>query len=133
MTPSFWSSFLFLTNVIHFLIVGYYQYAELFMILFITSLVCRLYDNIYTLALDKLAIIAVVSYGGTLFWKKVFSTEKVYALPFIFITFIGTIYLYYYGYLHNTFCFDKDPDVNESSRTFLHFISSMGHHLIGLL
>jgi len=132
MSPSFWSSFIFLTNVVHFLIVGYYQYAYLFMVLFVTSIICRLYDNIYILALDKLAIIAVVSYGGTLFWNKL-STEKAYALPFIVATFVGTIYLYSYGYYCKKFCFDEDPDVNESTRAFLHFISSMGHHLIGLL
>jgi hypothetical protein len=133
MTSSFWSSFLFLTNVVHFFLVGYYQYAELFMVLFLTSIICRLYDNIYILVLDKLAIIAAVSYGSILFWKKVFSTEKIYALPFIIGTFLGTIYLYYYGYYYNELCFDEDPDVNESTRAFLHFISSMGHHLIGLL
>lgn len=133
MSPTFWSSFLFLSNVVHFFIVGYYQYAELFMALFITSIVYRLYDNIYTVILDKLAIFAVVFYGGTLLYKKAFSSEKAYALPFIIGTFVGTIYLYYYGYLHNEFCFDEDPDVNESTHAFLHFLSSMGHHLIGLL
>jgi len=133
MKPTFWSSFLFLSNVVHFLIVGYYQYAELSMILFITSIIYRLYDNIYTIILDKLAIFAFVLYGGTLFCNKALSSEKAYAVPFIIATFVGTIYLYYYGYLNNTFCFDEDPDVNESSHAFLHFISSMGHHLIGLL
>ena len=133
MTPSFWSSFLFLTNVIHFLISGYYQYAELFMALFITSIIYRLYYNIYTVIIDKVAIFAVVLYGGVLFWNKALSSEKAYALPFIVATFVGTGYLYSYGYLHNEFCFDEDPDVNESTHAFLHFISSMGHHLIGLL
>jgi hypothetical protein len=83
--------------------------------------------------LDKVAIFAVVLYGGTLFLNKALSSEKAYALPFIIATFVGTGYLYYYGYLHNEFCFDEDPDVNESTHAFLHFISSMGHHLIGLL
>ena len=133
MTPTFWSSFLFLSNVFHFLIVGYYEYAELFMALFITSIVYRLYDNIYTMILDKIAIFAVVSYGGAMLWNKAFSTEKGYVLPFIIASFLGTGYLYSYGYCYNEFCFDKDSDVNESTHAFLHFISSMGHHLIGVL
>ena len=133
MTPTFWSSFLFLTNVIHFLITGYYEYAELFMALFVTSIIYRLYNNIYTMLLDKVVIFSIVLYGGFLFWNKALSSEKLYALPFIVATFVGTIYLYYYGYCHNAFCFDKDPDVNETTHAFLHFISSMGHHLIGLL
>lgn len=133
MSPTFWSSFLFLSNVVHFFIVGYYQYAELFMALFITSIVYRLYDNIYTMILDKVAIFAVVFYGGAMLWNKAFSSEKSYTLPFIIGTFVGTGYLYYYGYLHNEFCFDEDPDVNESTHAFLHFLSSIGHHLIGLL
>ena len=133
MTPTFWSSFLFLSNVIHFLITGYYEYAELFMALFVTSIVYRLYHNIYTMILDKLAIFAVILYGGFLFWNKAFSTEKGYALSFIIGTFVGTAYLYYYGYCNNEFCFDKDSDVNQISHAFLHFLSSMGHHLIALL
>jgi len=103
------------------------------MVLFITSIIYRLYYNIYTIILDKVAIFAVVLYGGVLFWNKTLSSDKFYALPFIIATFVGTGYLYLYGYLHNEFCFDEDPDVNESTHAFLHFISSMGHHLIGLL
>ena len=103
------------------------------MILFTTSIICRIYHNIYTVLIDKVAIFFIVLYGFFMFWNKAFLSKKLYTLPFIVATFIGTIYLYYYGYLHNEFCFDKDPDVNESTHAFLHFISSMGHHLIGLL
>lgn len=127
------TSFLYLTNVIHFFIIGYYEYAQLFLVLFITSILIRMYDNIYTLILDKVAIFAIIIYGGFLFWNKALSSEKLYTLPFIIGTFVGTGYLYYYGYCNNEFCFDKDPDVNQISHAFLHFISSMGHHLIGVL
>jgi cation transport ATPase len=133
MTPTLWSSFLFLTNVAHFLITGYYEYAELFMTLFVSSILYRLYDNIFTIILDKLAILAVILYGGSMFWNKMYSSEKRYVMPFIVLTFVGTIYLYSYGYCYNEFCFDEDPDVNQSSHAFLHFIYSMGHHLIGLI
>uniref|UniRef100_A0A6C0EEH8 Uncharacterized protein n=1 Tax=viral metagenome TaxID=1070528 RepID=A0A6C0EEH8_9ZZZZ len=48
----------------------------------------------------------------------------------VFLTFLMTIYLYYYGYYNNQYCFDKDINTANLYHSFLHFISFYGHNII---
>jgi hypothetical protein len=66
----FYSSFIFLINVLIASYYKYYIYALLFFILWITSLIVHSNCNIYTNLLDKLAISLVVLYGGYIFYTK---------------------------------------------------------------
>lgn len=122
------SSFVFLTNVVHFLTAGYFVYAFLFLVLFITSILFHLSkDNIWTLAADKIAILCVVLYGYMIFHKKSLTSENYILMSLILFTFLAVGYLYTYGWLTNSYCFSKEGDLYHAG---LHCISSLGHHLI---
>ena len=114
---TFYSAFLFLTNVLSCIYFQEYVYALLFFILFGTSiLVHGFICNIYTNALDKLAILMVVLYGGYKMYKKCDPTTISLLTLFINICFIATIYIY------------KHYTINL--HILLHLFSSIGHHLI---
>ena len=68
---TFYSAFLFLTNVLTCIYFREYVYALLFFILFGTSILVHSYlDNWYMNIIDKLAILMVVSYGGYKIYKN---------------------------------------------------------------
>ena len=114
---TFYSAFFFLTNVLTCIYFREYVYALLFFILFGTSiLVHGFICNIYTNALDKLAILMVVLYGGYKMYKKCDPTTISLLTLFINICFIATIYIY------------KHYTINL--HILLHLFSSIGHHLI---
>jgi hypothetical protein len=81
--------------------------------------------------LDKLSIGGVVLYGGYLFLTKWDSISTTMAL-IIIVTFLSTIYLYYYGYTNQSYCFDKNQERGMLFHSGMHVISSIGHHLIAL-
>jgi hypothetical protein len=131
MEASFISSFVFLTNVVHFLTAGYFVYAFLFLVLFITSVIVRLKkDNIWTLAADKIAILCVVLYGLMIFYNKSWVSENYILISLILFTFLAVVYLYVYGWCTDSYCFSEE---GEMYRAGLHCISSLGHHLIVLI
>lgn len=131
MEASFISSFVFLTNVVHFLTAGYFVYAFLFLVLFITSVIVRLIkDNIWTLAADKIAILCVVLYGLMIFHNKSLASENYILISLILFTFLAVVYLYVYGWCTDSYCFSEK---GEMYRAGLHCISSLGHHLIVLI
>ena len=49
------------------------------------------------------------------------------------ITLLGTIVLYYLGYIQNRFCFDCDQTTADFYHGFMHFISCIGHICIVLI
>jgi hypothetical protein len=135
----FYSSFVFLSNVLLALYYEYYLYALLFAILILTS---TLYHSNYTFltnVIDKIAIYCVVFYGGYLFYKKMmeyyksgFNTKR-YLLSFLIVsTFLSNIFLYYYGYLYDSFCFSEEQCSSEWSHSLLHCLGSFGHCCIVL-
>jgi hypothetical protein len=126
------SSFIFLTNAIHFYICNDYYYASLFLLLFFTSLIYRIYKNTYLLILDKIAILAVVLYGCMIFYNKNDNNICI-TKSLIISTFLITIYIYCYGYIHKKYCFSKNTKKGEVYYSLLHCISSIGHHLIMIL
>ena len=136
----FYSSFVFLSNVLLALYYKYYFYAFLFAILIVTS---TLYHSNYTFLtnmIDKITIFCVVFYGGYLFYKKLmdyyrtgFDTRQ-YILSFLIIfTFLSNIFLYYYGYLYCCFCFSEEQCSSELTHSLLHCLGSFGHCCVVLL
>jgi len=127
--PMFYSSFLFLTNVLIAYKCSYYTYLKIFMGLFITSIIVHSHHTLLTNLIDKLSIFAVVSYGGYMFISKKPSLIK---SLLIVSTFLTVIYLYTYGYFTNSLCFYEDELTGRLYHSFMHFVSSLGHHLIML-
>lgn len=127
-----YSSFIFLTNVVVFFFLGYTFYAFLFLCLWLTSVLHHSNPSTTTYMLDKLSIGGVVLYGGYLFLTKWDSISTKMAL-IIIVTFLSTIYLYYYGYTNQSYCFDKNQERGMLFHSGMHVISSIGHHLIALV
>lgn len=125
----FYSSFVFLMNSGLAGIHKYYLYSGLFFALFATSLIVHSNTNNYTLLIDKIAIFAIVFYGGKMLIEK-YRTNNPYITMTIISTFLLTIYLYYYGYLHNKYCYHPDEPIANLYHSFLHLVSFIGHVLI---
>jgi hypothetical protein len=130
---TFYSSLIFLTNVAHNLFYENYLYAAAFMLLTITSLIHHANTTKLTYVFDKLACIIVVLYGGYFFYNKCLNIKKpiqyVYA-TIIIITFLLTLFLYYYGFQCKHYCFSLDDNVAQFYHVLMHMVSSLGHHLI---
>lgn len=130
---TFYSSLLFLTNLAHNLFYENYVYAFAFMILTITSLFHHSNTTNLTYIIDKIAIIFVVLYGGYFFYNKCLDIQNpikyVYAVVIV-ITFLSTMFLYYYGFQCKHYCFSLDEKVAQFYHVLMHFVSSFGHHLI---
>ena len=140
--PCFYSSFVFIINILVAFYYGYYLYAGLFFALLLTSLLHHSHYNLLTNIFDKIAIYCIVFYGGYLFYKKlkeyIGSKEKFTAKQYllsaaILITFLSTIFLYYYGYLNTCLCFSDDQAQAYLFHTFMHCVGSFGHCCIVFL
>jgi hypothetical protein len=138
----FYSSFVFIINILVAFYYGYYLYAGLFFALLITSLLHHSNYTFITNILDKIAIYCIVFYGGYLFYKKLKEyfdskekfTAKQYLLSVaILITFFSTIVLYYYGYLNTCLCFSDDQTQAHLFHSFMHCVGSFGHCCIVFL
>jgi hypothetical protein len=129
-TITFYSCAVFITNAINALVMNNIVYSSLFTGLFITSVLMRMYSNIYTVILDKILIGLVVLYGGKLFLDKVNNNgifKNLLLNGIIILTFLLTIFLYSYGYIIRGYCFGEN---GEDWHGFMYCISSIGHHLI---
>jgi len=130
----FYSSFLFLMNSGLACIHKYYLYSSLFMVLFASSILFHYNTNIYTMLIDKISIFFIVIYGGYVFIQKCIIYDhnfpKFIIILFIVSTFLITIYLYYYGFLHKKYCYHLDTTIANLYHSFLHLISFIGHSLI---
>jgi hypothetical protein len=134
-TCCFYSGFVFLMNSGLAGIHNYYLYSGLFFTLFTTSLIVHSNTNPYTIAIDKIAIFAIVFYGGKMFIEKCLAKKNhcffdVYRMIFIISTFLSTIYLYYYGYLYNRYCYHPETTIANIYHSLLHLFSFIGHSLI---
>lgn len=130
----FSSSFFFLITALLALYSKYYVYGILLLILLITSIIAHTWTTNYTLLIDKVSIIAVILYGAYLFNRKCMSTPSnariIILQILVLLTFLITIYLYYYGYYTNQYCFDKDTNIANLYHSLLHFVSFYGHNII---
>lgn len=131
LTSCFYSSFIFLTNVIVCLYLGYTFYAFLFLCLWLTSVLYHSNPSTTNYILDKLSILGVVLYGGYLFATK-WDSISIEIAMIIIVTFLATIFLYVYGYTMQQYCFDKKKERANGYHSGLHVISSIGHHFIAL-
>jgi hypothetical protein len=132
----FYSSFVFIINVLVASYYGYYLYAGLFFTLLITSSIHHLNYTFLTNILDKIAIYSIVFYGGYLFYNKVkeyidskneFTAKQYLLSAAILITFLSTIFLYHYGYINNCLCFSEDQTHAYFFNSFMHCVGSFGH------
>jgi hypothetical protein len=48
------------------------------------------------------------------------------------VTFIGTLFLFHYGYSTQSYCYDQDKEVGKLYHSLVHVLSSIGHHCIVL-
>ena len=133
-----YSSFVFFHNVLVTFMYENDVYSFLFGCLFLTSLIVHTNYNIYTNILDKMAIIAVVVYGGYVFLQRCllneFTNLHQYILAILIVmSFLATIFLYVYGFYYNKYCFNVSKDVANAYHSLLHLISSFGHHMIVIL
>jgi len=126
------SSFIFITNAASTFYKKYYIYCLLFICLTITSLIFHYNTNIYTNILDKIFILAIVSYGGYILYNKSTPTNQIRVL-LIITTFLSVIFLFFYGYCVKDYCYHPDKCVGDNYHCVLHIVSSLGHHLITFL
>lgn len=134
--PLFYSSFIFLTNVLIAYFYEEFSYSVLFFTLFITSLIVHSNDNMYTNLIDKAVIFCIVIYGAYIFFNKCKHINSIYHIIFAIIivtTFLLTIYLYCYGYFCNKYCFCEDEENAKLSHSFMHLVGSFGHNCIVLM
>ena len=127
--PTYYSSYLFLTNAFLTYYCRYTTYCILFTFLFITSIIYRLYYSDISFYIDKLAIILVILYGAYLLFMK-YKKMSIIRIICIITTFLSVGFLFYYGYLTKQFCYDPLPITGLYYHSILHAISSIGHHLI---
>ena len=117
-----YTSLLFISNALHAFYKQRFIYSILFILLSISSLLFYSLPSIYTNLFDKFAILLVVSYGAFLLYFKTPFKQFVISL-----TFLCTIILFFFGFLTQSFCFGPHGNHYHAA---LHFISSLGHHLI---
>ena len=146
------SPIVFLINIILGFYCNYILYSILFICLFITSIFYHTYNTDFTYIIDKVSILYVILYGTMLFFQKIndtntnihtitntnnvtFISRFIYILMSIMIvlTFISVIYLYYYGYCYNIYCFNQNIDIAYWYQSLIHFISCFSHILIMIL
>jgi hypothetical protein len=123
------TALIFITNIITAFYKKYYLYSLLFLSLVISSVIYHSNNNVYTNAIDKVCIFAVVSYGAyTLYNKK--SKERMWLLVLSVLSFFATLLLFFYGYTMKQYCYHPDTIVGNKYHGLLHIISSFGHHCI---
>jgi hypothetical protein len=127
---TWYSSFLFLTNMMIALYVSEYIYSFIFFILFSTSIYYRLNkEKLHAFYIDKSAVVLVVFYGAFVFYSKFNEIPTIHS-SVIILLFLLTNYLFYYGYCTESFCYDKNPELAGIFHSILHLIASIGHHMI---
>jgi hypothetical protein len=128
----FFSSFVFITNIINNYLHNDYFYSGLFAILFFTSLLHHYYCVFETNIIDKISILGIILYGGNLYYKKILSdtnnSNVLWHVPLL--CFWATIILYLYGDMTDQYCFDKTSETANKYHALLHCISSIGHNVI---
>jgi hypothetical protein len=130
MDIKFFSSLLFLTNVIVNFYLQNYIYAILFLLLSITSLTHHYYNTNKTFIYDQISLYLVIFYGGYIFYNKNYNMSAYY---FIILMFVFCFILYFIGKKYKHFCFHKNKNVANKYHAFMHFCASFGHHLIVLI
>lgn len=143
----FYSSFVFVSNIIIAYSFKYYLFSFLFILLLITSLIFYTYTNIYTNVLDRIPIVLLFVYGLYLLYSKCKNItssikknnfdydnrHKICLSMIIVFSFLVTNYLFYYGYLVKEYCYHKDKKIANLWHSLLHVNTSLGFNLLMLL
>ena len=82
--------------------------------------------------IDKIVIFMIVFYGSYLLYHK-FSMDKLVLISLIVVTFLLTVFFFYYGYLTNSYCYDPDKVIGNYYHSMVHVIGAFGHQMIVLL
>ena len=136
MKPSLciYSSMVFIINAIVNYWYGYFLYSALFACLLVTSVIHHSVKTFYSYLVDKIAVFCIIFYGAYLFYDKIHADNvNLILASTIVLTFLSTIYLYYYGYIYNQFCFASDAVEAEWFHCIMHFVASAGHLMIVFL
>ena len=128
-SPLFFTSMIFITNVITALYKNDFPYALLFAFLTVTSLIVHSYDNVYVNILDKIVIVFIAIYGAHLLWSKYNNIDFI-IVACIVVTFLFCIWVYLYGYVRSQYCFHQEECIANKYHCLMHFIGSLGHHCI---
>ena len=123
------SSWIFMTNAITAYYKNYPIYSALFILVTITSLMYHSSKDIYTYALDILAVCSVVLYGTFLLRNNLTTHNYIYQI-IIFCIILSLAYLFFYGYIKNKYCYDADKTTSEKYHCLLHILSSTLLHFI---
>jgi hypothetical protein len=126
------TSLLFVTNVLHALVRGYFVYAFLFMNLLVTSVLVHYEDTIGTNLVDKCSVFYVFLYGLYTLCRRTSFDNWAYTL-IIVSTFLFVVWVYIYGFFNRTFVFDDKKRVSVQYHGLMHAIGSFGHNMIMLL
>ena len=131
----FYSSFVFLSNIIIAYHFKYYIFSFLFVLLLITSLIFYTYTNVYTNLLDKIPLLLFVCLLNMLYnkCKKINNNFKICLSMLIIFSFLVTNYLFYYGYLVKEYCYHKDKKIADLWHSLVHVNTSIGFNLLFLL
>ena len=124
-TSCFYSSFVFLINVLFCFMRNQFLYGLLFLLLFTTSITFYTYDDLVPFLLDQFTLFMVVLYG---FFVFLFKKKRWHYVILVLSTFFTTVYLYYYGYMTQSYCYGY---YEYEWHSILHIISSIGH--LGIL
>ena len=126
------TSLLFLTNVCHAVVRGYFVYAFLFMNLLVTSVVVHYQDTLGTNLVDKCSVFYVFLYGLYTLCRNASADNWVYTL-IIVSTFLFVVWVYIYGFFNHKFVFDESKNVSVRYHGLMHAIGCFGHNMIMLL
>lgn len=143
----YYSSFVFIINILIGIYCKYYLYSFLFVILLITSLIYHSNYTDFTYVVDKTLCLYIVVYGTLLFFQKsidhftiinnnnnnILFYIKSILFTSIVVSFLLVLYLYYYGYYTTQYVFDSDILIALKTHSFIHYISAYAHSLIMLL
>lgn len=131
-----YSSFLFATNVLTGIYFEQYLYAFLFLLLTLSSIIHHSLNTQLTKNLDRIAIYAVIIYGGYKFYKHYKTTGNSFDITtmikyvLIITTFLLCIFLYFFGYFTNDYVFHPEYVKGQLYYVLMHFCGTIGHHII---
>jgi hypothetical protein len=134
----FYTSFIFLTNVLASFYKRSYIHSFVFVFLFMTSSLYHFYKpNLVLYYIDQVAIYTLIFFGSLLLYRKIVKSKLTTVfwllVSFILILFLVAIILYVYGSLTNSFCYDKNHYIANLFHSLLHFTASLGNHLLIIL
>ena len=123
------SSLVFTTNVATAYYTNNYLYGCLFFCLTLTSVMFHTTNDITVMWLDQYVIYSIFLYGAYQLYVKMNPDNRINT-SIVVIIFLTSVFLYYYGYETNQYCFSPDKCQSDIYHSMVHMIGSIGHILI---